>query len=157
MYLTRVLKTNGYPGRFINSATTPRSRQREQGQTEVTPTATVAIPYITGVSEEKRRTCRAHNIRLAFRSGMIMRSLLTRVKDPLPLDQQSMVVYQIPCSCGKMYIGKTIRRLETRLKEHKEACCKGHTADSAVAEHAWTEQHAIKWRETTVLDHARGN
>ena len=154
-HLTRVLKSNGYPGGFIRSATAPRPEQRSQQ--EETPTATIAIPYIMGVSEEIRRVCRAYKIRVAFKSGRTIRSLLTRVKDPLPLEQRSMVVYQIPCSCGKVYIGKTIRRLETRLKEHKDACCKGYTEKSAVAEHAWKEQHPIKWRETTVLDHARRN
>ena len=78
-----------------------------------------------------RRACRSHNIRVAFRSGRTIQSLLTRVKDLLPVGQQSIVVYQIPCSCGKVYIGKTIRRLETRLKEHKDACCKGFTSKSA--------------------------
>ena len=119
----------------------------------MTPTATVAITYITGVSEEIRRTCRAHNIRVTFRSGRTMRSLLTRVKDPLPLDQQSMVVYQIPCSCGKVYIGKTIRRLETRLKEHKEAW---RTDDLAVAEHGGQNSMPSSG-EKPVLDHTRGN
>ena len=44
-------------------------------------------------------------------------SVLTRINYLLPLDQQPMVVYQISCSCGKVYIGKMIRRLETRLKD----------------------------------------
>ena len=66
-----------------------------------------------------------------------------------------MVVYQVPCSCGLVYIGKTIRRLETRLKEHKDACSKGQTEKSAIAEHAWKHDHAIKWDNTLVLDHAR--
>ena len=37
-----------------------------------------------------------------------------------------MVVYQIPCPCGKMYmyISKTTRKLEIRLKELKDACSK---------------------------------
>ena len=159
-HLTRVLQTNGYPSGFLRDTTTSqpgRRRQGEQGQEEVAPTTTVAIPYIKGVSERIRRVCWSYNIRVAFRSGRTIRSLLTRVKDPLPLEQQSMVVYQIPCSCGKVYIGKTIRRLETRLKEHKDACCKGATDKSAVAEHAWTQQHSIEWKETTVLDHARRN
>ena len=45
-----------------------------------------------------------------------------------------MAVYQIPYSFGQVYIGETIRRLETRLKEHKSACSKGQLEKSAVAE-----------------------
>ena len=80
---------------------------------EKAPTAMMTIPYIMGVSEEIMSTCRSYKIRIAFTSERTIRLRLTRVKDPLPVEQQSIVVYQIPCSCGKVYIEKTIRRLET--------------------------------------------
>ena len=70
--------------------------------------------------------------------------------------KQSNVVYRIPCSCGQVYIGETKRRLETRLKEHQDACKRGMMEKSAVAEHAWEHHHPIHWEETTVLDHGRG-
>ena len=41
------------------------------------------------------------------------------------------------------------------MREHQEACTKGALEKSAVAEHAWKDQHAIKWDETTVVDMAR--
>ena len=82
--------------------------------------------------------------------------MLTKVKDTLPLGKQSNVVYHIPCSCGQVYIGETKRRLETRLKEHRDACEKGMMEKSAVAEHAWENHHPIDWEETTVLDRGRG-
>ena len=57
--------------------------------------------------------------------------------------------------CGKSYIGETRRRLETRLREHQEACQKGTLEKFAVAEHAWKDHHTIKWDEATVVDIAR--
>ena len=81
--------------------------------------------------------------------------MLTRAKDRLPEEKCSKVVYQIPCDCERVYIGETIRRLETRIKEHKEAHRKADTETSAVAEHSWNTQHAIQWGETTILDQAR--
>ena len=65
---------------------------------------------------------------------------------------RSGTVYKVPCTCGKYYIGESIRRLETRLAEHKEACYKGDTHKSTIADHAWSEQHAIEWDNTTVID-----
>ena len=56
--------------------------------------------------------------------------------------------------CGKVYIGETTRRLGTRLKEHKDACIKGFMDKSAIAEHAWTEDHPIRWGDTRILQHA---
>ena len=67
--------------------------------------------------------------------------MLTKVKDTLPLGKQSNVVYRIPCSCGQVYIGETRWRLETRLKEHRDACERGMMEKSAVAEHAWENHH----------------
>ena len=37
----------------------------------------------------------------------------------------------------KVYIGETKRKLETRLKEHKDVCIKYLTDKSAIAEHTW--------------------
>ena len=51
-----------------------------------------------------------------------LRMLEIYVNKRLPTELSSGVVYQVPCSCGKVYIGETIRRLETRIKEHKDAC-----------------------------------
>ena len=57
------------------------------------------------------------------------------MKDPLPKEKLAGVVYQIPCQCGKVYVGETQRRLETRVKEHRDdrdACNKGYTEKSAM-------------------------
>ena len=64
---------------------------------------------------------------------------------------QSNVVYEVPCTCGKVYIGETKRLLETRLKEHKDACTRYLTDKSAIAEHAWANDHPINWAEVKIL------
>ena len=87
---------------------------------------------------------------------MTLRNHLTRVKDRLPDMIQSHVVYRITCSCRKFYIGETARRLETRAKEHKDACEKGLTERSAIAEHTWSEHHPIAWKEAEIVDRAKG-
>ena len=128
-----------------------RVQNSERAQTDQEPPlTTIAVPYVSGLSEDIRRVCRQFNIRVAFRSGHSLRSVLTRVKDPLPPDLQSKVIYKVPCSCGKAYIGETTRRLETRLKEHKDACRKQLTDKSAIAEHAWNSHCPIKWEEVSV-------
>ena len=129
-HLARVLKQNGYPASFIRNASTPpmqetvdTSGRDEEQEKEKEPL--VVIPYVAGMSVDIRRVCRKFNIRVVFKSGRTLRSMLTKVKDTLPLGKQSNVVYRIPCSCGQVYIGETKRRLETRLKEHRDACERG--------------------------------
>ena len=48
-------------------------------------------------------------------------------------------------------MGETTHQLETRLKEHKDACIKGFTDKSAIA---WMEDHPIHWDDTRILQHA---
>ena len=54
-------------------------------------------------------------MKVIFKAGWLLRSVLTKVKEPLPMEKMAKVVYRIPCSCGKSYIGETRRRLETRV------------------------------------------
>ena len=42
-------------------------------------------------------------------------------------------------------------RDETRLKEYKEACIRGQTDKSAIAEHACLEDNAIMCNDTAIL------
>ena len=81
--------------------------------------------------------------------------MLTKVKDALSVDKMSKVVYQVPCSCSIAYVGETVRRLETRMKEHRDTCQKGALVKSALAVHALEGHRPIKWEETTVADQAR--
>ena len=138
-HLARVLKQNGYPANFIRNASAPPTQETadvSSPEEEQKKGLLVVIPYVAGMSEDIRRVCRKFNIRIVFKSGQTLRSMLTKVKDTLPPGKQSNVVYHIPCSCGQVYIGETKRRLETRLKEHQNACERGMMEKSAVAEHA---------------------
>ena len=151
---------NGYPANFIRTSSVPVTQEKgltpnkEDEKKESQPL--MVIPYIAGLSEDIRHVCREFNIRVVSKSGQTLRLMLSKVKDMLPVGKQSNVVYSIPCSCGQVYIGETKRRLETRLKEYRNACKKGMTEISAVAEHAWENSHSIDWEEMSVLDKARG-
>ena len=98
----------------------------------------VMLPYTEGVSEDIRAVCRKFGL-----------------KDTLAMEKRSKVVYQIPRSCGKKYIGETVRRLEMRMKEHQDACQRGTLEKSALAEHARENHHPIKREEATVIGQAR--
>ena len=155
-HLHRVFSNNGYPEAIIRAGSegSPGRREEEVRDEQGDKPLVVTIPYVSGLSEDIRRVCRRFNIKTAFKSGMTLRAQLSRVKDKLPTSMSSCVVYSIPCSCGKVYIGETTRRLEQRISEHQDACRKGEEKKSAVAEHAWKEHHPIRWQETSVIDRA---
>ena len=61
------------------------------------------------------------------------------------------MIYDIPCECGKSYIGETGRNLEIRVKEHKASLRKGDPEISKLAEHSITTGHRFKFEETKVI------
>ena len=54
------------------------------------------IPYVVWKSEDFRRVRRKFNIRVVFKPGQTVHSMLTKVKDTLPISKQFNVVYHIP-------------------------------------------------------------
>ena len=90
-----------------------------------------------------------------IKSRPTLRSILTKFKDSLATSKPSNVVYEVPCTCGKVYTGETKCRLETRLKEHKDACTKCLPNKFTIAEHAWANDHPITWDEMKILQRAR--
>ena len=79
----------------------------EESQKEEEKQPLAVIPYVSGVSERIRKACEKYNFNIVFKSGPTLRSLLTKVKDPLSKEKLAGVVYQIPCQCGKVYVGET--------------------------------------------------
>ena len=77
---------------------------------------------------------------------------MTKVKDPVPQEEKTGVVYKISCDCGDHYIGETGRTPGTRVKEHLSACKYARFERSAVAEHAWQDGHRIDLEGVEGLD-----
>ena len=99
----------------------------------------MVLPYTTGVSEDIRRVCGKYGIKVIFKAGRSLCSVLTKVKDPLPMEKEA----------------KYTESPAIVAREHQEACQKGALEKSTVVEHALKHHHATKWGETTVVDMAR--
>ena len=149
-HLCDVLTINGYPQSFIRVS----SQSRSLTENRELPKAVITIPYVAGLSEDIRRICWRFGVKTVFRTKHTLRTSLVNLKDRLTDDRRSMVVYRVPCSCGKVYVGETKRALSVRIKEHQDAVRLGHTDKSALAEHAWTACHRIDWEATQIVDTA---
>jgi hypothetical protein len=60
-------------------------------------------------------------------------------------------VYDVPCECGKTYIGQTNRTIETRHKEHMQHLRLGQPNKSAVPQHALETGHRVEFNNTCRL------
>ena len=84
---------------------------------------------------------------------------LYNVKDRLPSGTQRDVVYSVKCeTCQDEYVGETLRALEVRSKEHRDAIRLNHPEKSAIAEHVLERNgsHDIDWTNVRVIDRAAG-
>ena len=115
MRTSKVLRSNGYPGAFIHSGAQPP--QREEGPQHLPLERSSPLGDAVH-SEDIRWVCGKYGMKVIFKAGRSLRSVLTKVKDPLPMEKKTKLVYRIPCNCGQSYISETRRRLETRLREH---------------------------------------
>ena len=85
----KTLIENNYPRAFIRSASASRAQKEpnDDNDNETEKTATAFFLYVTGVSERIKKECRDFNIKVVFKPGPTLHSLLTKVKDPLLIDK----------------------------------------------------------------------
>ena len=108
------LHCNNYPER-ITSAPRNLDRRIEDNIRKLT---TVCLPNVQGLAERIQKICSLYDIRTVFTSGSTLQRYLFRVKPPTEFNMIKNCVYSIPCSCSKIYKGKTGRPLKVRLVEH---------------------------------------
>ena len=81
---------------------------------------TVTLPYIEGSSEKLLRAFNTAGVPTAFKPYRTLRQTLVSPKNKCDKLKQSGTVYELSClNCESVYTGKTGRKLEKRLSEHK--------------------------------------
>ena len=85
----------------------------------------LCLPYVRGVTEKIDRVCRnieTVNLKLITKPHRTIRQTLINVKNRVPEEKRTGVVYEVPChDCNHVYVGETGRTLKKRLAEHKQA------------------------------------
>ena len=148
-YVTKALKTNGFPDNFIRSVTTPATGSKSDSEER---RKRMSIPYISGISEKIARCLRQSKIDVSFKPVNKISTILPRPKDPVEQLEKCGVAYNIKCrECSLSYVGQTKNSLQTRLSQHKAALRHLQTDKSALAEHCVTEDHQIDWSNARVL------
>ena len=162
-------KKNGFPAKTIHKyiarkrrTPEPKLQTTENGENEQTtdhrttqndrkPRA--VLPYCEGLTHNLKRLLEKNNIECAISSrSQTLRSKLSTVKDK-HLPEEKPCVYEIPCHCGKIYIGQTRRKLQTRIKQHQRDVKNCNHNGSAFVDHLFEPgEHAPLWNKTTVIE-----
>lgn len=151
-YIKSCLKNSGYPDKVINRAINRASlSQNENVSDRPKPLTTVCIPYVRNLSEKLRRLNNKHNIRTVFKSGSTIRNKVVKVKPENINQNQKNVVYKVPCSCNRNYIGQTSRPVLKRIDEHMRKVRNKESYGSKLSEHALDTGHDIEWTKSCIL------
>ncbi|XP_028415509.1 uncharacterized protein LOC114538574 [Dendronephthya gigantea] len=142
--LTRICREIGSGNLSVGDAEQPTDLDKGNGL--------VVLPYIQGTTERLKRTLIKNGFKVAMRPVCTLKKQLVKPKDVLSIQEQTGVVYSIPCAgCDVEYIGETGRAFGTREKEHKAAVRLGKIEKSALAKHGYDCEHGIAWNDSKLL------
>ena len=110
------------------------------------------IPYMKWLTEPIARLLRKNNIQVVSEPLKTLIQYFPSPKHRPPINQQTNVIYKIPCKdCSWSYIGETGRSFLTRKKELVRNV-KNYANGSNIANHAWTHNHAIDYENASIID-----
>ena len=101
-----------------------RTRRMQTGQNNNKTNSYMVVPYHQGLSERIKRTCNKFGVKVYFKGGKNIKSLLMGPKDKDPITSKSKVIYRYKCSehgCNEEYIKESARNFPERFKEHQKA------------------------------------
>ncbi|XP_033114537.1 uncharacterized protein LOC117115014 [Anneissia japonica] len=133
-YVRSTLALNGY--RHYKFNTNPPTTRPVQPE----PFKTVALPYIGPTSHQIQRILNSANIRVYHSAPNKLQGILHTYKDK-PSHNNRPGVYNIPCECGKVYIGETGRDLKPDSKNEEQR--RGEYQKSSIILHSYKENHQI--------------
>ncbi|KAL9954306.1 hypothetical protein ACROYT_G041825 [Oculina patagonica] len=139
-------------GRLTTSKITKTRKPSASAEPTTEFKSTAVLPYVKGLSEQRRRSLQQQGVRAVFKSETTLRSHLVRPKDAVDPTKEDGVVYRIPCECGKVYIGETGRPMQDRIKEHDRDIRLARIQTSAVSEHTHNTGHYPLWNKEKSID-----
>nr|VZI14968.1 unnamed protein product [Spirometra erinaceieuropaei] len=151
-YLYRLFRSNGYPISFVKNGLRRQAQPRGPSSDKETVTQKFfSLLYMQGTSAMIACQLNQFGIRVSHKPASSLRTVLTRVKDSIPKEEQANVIYRIPCAnCPCVYVGHTGRRLRIRINEHKLAIRRCDPL-SLVFAHAPQCDHRFNWDNTEVI------
>lgn len=147
-HLKKVFIRNGFNKEQIKKFLRPKTRPTVTDDSTINQNF-VILPFVSNISDKIGRILSKHKIKVAYNTTTKIKNLLNPLKDKIPYNTCG--VYQVPCTCGKVYIGETGRTIDTRLKEHKRHLRLIQPTKSAIAEHALDTLHDINFEKTKTI------
>ena len=139
-----------------NNNPTQASQQNPNIQTPTIPIY-CSIPYEGLIESEINAIFRKFHIIPAWRPFCQSNSIFSKVKDRIPFERTSGVVYKIDCAnCMGHYVGQTSQTLKKRVGQHDNSVRKNEPHHSGLTAHAIQTGHKFSMDNVSIL-HAEKN
>ncbi|XP_044591934.1 uncharacterized protein LOC123270061 [Cotesia glomerata] len=154
-----LLLNNNYPRSVVDKCqkvTVDRVKNNLRNNAGLRGWSFCRFPFIKGLSPRIGFLFRPTNCKLVFYNVFKVKDLYSRLKDPVDKMDRSFVVYKIPCTCGKVYIGQTKQKLKKRLYQHSVDCRPESLLKpnrTALADHHFDREHNFQFDATEILDY----
>jgi len=156
-----ILIKNNYPKSFLNRILNEFKCKMFSPELTKSTNQTVTyhkFPFIKGLSNQiQKNICKERpHCRLAFYNTNTVATLYSKLKDPVPKELMSGLVYKIPChNCPKCYVGSTKQYLKNRVYQHSYDCReynRNKPEKTALAQHHFSTGHSFNFDEVSILD-----
>lgn len=125
------LRCSGFPDSILfDVAERLLTSQKRQRKSEKTRRPAI-VPYIHCLAHNLKRVASKYDVQVALSAPDKLKKLCPRINNKKEenvqcqtrhqhkyVDCKSHVVYEVPFSCGKVYVGQSGRRINVRLREH---------------------------------------
>lgn len=103
------------------------------------------------MNESLERLFRKHGFCPVYNVYHKLRANLPSIKDKIPPDKRTGMVYKIPYrDCNSCYIDQTGRTLKTRVREHRKNVNENVIKHTALTKHLTEYDHPFNYNETSV-------
>ena len=154
LFLKDTFISNDFPPRVVDrifSTYKPGEKQKMESFDY-----TLCLPFVPGFSENLKRELQKQGIRVAFRKGQTLESLLCRLKFREPITKSKNNIYKRNCkTCNFTYIGETSQYQECRDRGHRDAIKAGDSNNSFFDHLQKNPSHEIDWGKMAYLDKER--
>lgn len=153
-----ILDRNNYPRSFVDVCLRrfKALHMNDNGANKIkTQENRFRFPFVKGLSHGISSSFRFTDWRPAFDNVCTIGDIYSRLKDRTPLGQASELVYKIPCSCGKAYVGQTRQYLSKRLYQHRYSCeekFRNKEDRTALANHHFLTGHNFDFDGVVIVD-----
>ena len=113
------------------------------------PQTYTTIPYLSSISTTITHIFRSIQQKIIFTPTLSLKQIITHKIDKINILSKS-GIYKLTCECNSFYIGRSIRSIKNRFKEHQNYITKSTTGKSAFSDHILETAHVYNTIPTNI-------